>query len=196
MTIQTNNLFVIKWETTSGNQVQLRLTIELSVNIDTKNGLRSPPASSQDSITVSAINAANIENRPYPKAPYAHVEQALSDYHFSSRLAENPLIRMLNLDLDGFPKGKGIHTPGRVLRRLLDQTIDVISGVSPATTLSPADWRLKHYLHLRYREKIEQKELASGLGYTKRHLLYLHRELVMEAAELMVDQCDKAIPEK
>lgn len=113
-----------------------------------------------------------------PAAIYDPVEQALTDYHDLARLAQNPLITLFNLN--ACRRRASVEV---ALRTLLDRTLDSVAS----TTLSTqSEWHIACYLHLRYRKGIQLCELAHRFGYTEHHLSHLHRELVLEAAEVLL----------
>ena len=122
-----------------------------------------------------------------------HMERALQDYHSKAKLACNPLAKMLPPELMDDDGGRCAH-PGVALRRVLDSLIDAESGLA-ATELPPrSQWRLEHYVHLRYRQEIQHKELASWLGYSERHLQRLRREQTRDLAELLLEDLRSLAP--
>ncbi len=120
-----------------------------------------------------------------PETIYTYAEQALQDYHSIFCLNKNSLITLLNLQ-DRQQENNKPCTAGLTLHSLLDRTIDMIAGALPTDQLPLEQWRLNRYLHLRYRQNISLSDLASCLGYTEHHLLQLHQEFVLEAAEVLL----------
>lgn len=116
---------------------------------------------------------------------FSAVNQALLNYHKLHRLTDSPLSQFLQI-----PHGNaGTTSPsGYSVRYLLDQAIDHISGVAAGEYLKPRTWHMEHYLHLRYRQKVQHKEIAGWLGYTERHLHRLRQELVQEVAQYIIQQ--------
>lgn len=128
------------------------------------------------------------------KEVYTHLEEALNDYHHVAALSSSPLVDIL--DLDAFIESKNdcqliISQPdlsGTKLRNLLDSAIDTITPMPRFSVVSEQTWRLEDYLHLHYRERIPHAIIAQSLGYSEVHMTRLRNELMVEAAELILER--------
>ncbi|MEM7128641.1 MAG: hypothetical protein AAF702_20070 [Chloroflexota bacterium] len=121
-----------------------------------------------------------------PTTIYQDLKQAFKDYHSLARLDENPLVQLVQTDVELYNEHKCSHPSGLALRHLLDTLILQISGVSTCATVPPSNWRLEHYLHLRYHQKVKHAEIAKSVLFSERQL-YRHRDKqIWAAAELCV----------
>lgn len=145
--------------------------------------------STQANGTDMQVEATVTQQRMDPETICEDVERALCHLHNPAQLAKNPLVQLLDLEQWTPPVEGHLHSPGRALKQLLNEVVTTISGVDAGQKLTPSQWRLDHYLHLRYRVGIQHKDLAARLGYTERHLSRLRREHLLEAAELILCQC-------
>jgi hypothetical protein len=138
----------------------------------------------QESAFVNSL--AELTGDLSPATIYRPVEQALTDYHDLACLARNPLTTLLQLEIARGREQSQVNDAGVALRALLDRTLDVITGVLPDEGATQSGAQLAGYLHWRYRQKMQFCDLANRLGYTEHHLCQLHRELILEAAEVML----------
>ncbi|MBV7336263.1 hypothetical protein KFU94_50130 [Chloroflexi bacterium TSY] len=185
---KTKNLFLMNIDLADDHHVQLLLTVDCPPHDSSEEkqcANRRPSSQIPRTIGVRTVCTSQPLS---PDEIYAYVEQALRDFHFVARLAKNPLVEMLDLTPFRLPEDNAFQVQGLALQRLIDQVITAITNVPSNVELARHNWRLEHYLHLRYRQEIKHRDLASWMGYTDRHLLRLRRELVMEAAELMIHQ--------
>ncbi|MEM7134308.1 MAG: hypothetical protein AAF702_49010 [Chloroflexota bacterium] len=184
---ETGNLFTIEFDLECGHHLRMLCAIGLSTD-----GCAEHAQTSEDSVSSSTssirVGTAEREQLMTPEEIMVYVEQALQDFHSTARLSKNPLVELIDLTTYRSQRETLSQNRGAALKQLLEQIITAISGISSDEKLSRSQWRLEHYLHLRYREGILHKDLASHLGYTDRHLLRLRRELILEAAELIIGQ--------
>ena len=183
----TGKLFTIELDLQCGHHIQMLCAVHMA---------NEPCIAHQaikESVAISSITNVRVgtvesERMMEPEEIVVYVDQALRDFHSTARLAKNPLTQFVNLDAYQVPGNRAIQVPGIALQQFLDQVITAISGVSAEEKLARSKWRLEHYLHLRYRAGIQHQDLASQLGYGERHLLRLRRELVLEVADLIINQ--------
>ncbi|MEM7129086.1 MAG: hypothetical protein AAF702_22330 [Chloroflexota bacterium] len=123
---------------------------------------------------VARIDAASV------KEIYADLEQAIKDYGLTTQLAANPLVEQLIINTDQANGKEDSYAGGAALQQLLDHAIDTICQL-PVDAMLPQDaWLAQHYLHLRYRKKIQHKEIAKILDFSERQL-YRHRKEQIES---------------
>ncbi|MCP4165615.1 MAG: hypothetical protein GY759_06945, partial [Chloroflexi bacterium] len=100
--------------------------------------------------------------------------------------SKNELAQVLDLLAFQQPGGNEPMRNGLALRRVLDQGIDAIVGPDVRGWQGMGKWRLENYLHLRYREKRQHRDIAIQMGYTERHLQRLKQELLLEVSEILL----------
>jgi hypothetical protein len=129
---------------------------------------------------------APLTNPNQPADIKKYVERALKDYHRLPRLARNPLTEMLDLRRCWRPEDSLFHE-GLALRGMLDQVIDAMIGGDKSSAWGRREYRLEHYLDLRYRKGKAHKKIAeTHLLYSQRHLHRKRDELILDVATLLL----------
>lgn len=126
------------------------------------------------------------ETRAHAQEIFEYVEQALNDYHFLPRLAQNPLAEYLDLRAFRRLRDLGPAAKGWALRRALDAAMDAIVG-EDVKSRDGARIRVERYLHWRYRDDVQVGEISRRLNYSERHLQRLRDELVAQLALTLLE---------